>query len=44
MNNMLGDCYAAVVIEKMSQKELQGIPEEPKPEKEEEIPMVDNVV
>lgn len=23
MNNMLGDCYAAVVIEKISQKELE---------------------
>ena len=27
MNNMLGDCYAAAVIEKISQNDLDGIKE-----------------
>lgn len=28
INNMLGDCYAAAVIEKLSQKELHGVHQE----------------
>lgn len=27
MNNMLGDCYAAVVIQEVSQKELKVMPD-----------------
>lgn len=42
MNNMLGDCYAAAVIEKISKKDLEGLAEEDDQKPEEEIPM--NVV
>lgn len=39
MNNMLGDCYAVAVIEKISQKELRDIEEEAIPMQE---PVVDS--
>lgn len=45
MNNMLGDCYAAAVIEKISQDELKDMEEPTKTNEEEELTaMVENIV
>lgn len=43
MNNMLGHCYAAVILEKISQKDLMDTEEVPE-DKEEGVAMIENIV